>query len=160
MRGNGAPPPAHFREGADGVAFTLRPLPARTCRRLSEIRRTLLVPVLAFDAFIISASRALVKLRMLYARPGRAQMDPSAIFRSLAWSRCIAPRTSSRVSPKPLPIARHVSPALARSSMILVSRSTFVSFLAIQITSCRSFYSTTGGLFFHCLFIGIQSTKA
>ena len=44
--------------------------------------------------------------------------------------------------------------------MTPVSPSTFVYFLAMQLTSCRISYSTTGGLFFYCPLDEEQSIRA
>jgi len=56
--------------------------------------------------------------------------------------------TTSRLNPRLFPISRYVSPFACLCSIIPAISSTFVYFLVIHNTSCRSFHSTTGGVFF------------
>lgn len=82
-----------------------------------------------------------------------------SLFRSFAWCRCMAPRTSSRVNPRLSLISRYVSPACDRVSKIATSCSTFLYFLAIVNASCRSLYATTGGGFSIVRFLGNGPTS-
>ena len=97
-------------------------------------------------------------LSSLTASPLRIQLSDRRIYLLLSGASLldvcayIAPHTSSHVSPEDVPIPRHASHALSCSSMIPAGQSAFICFPAIQITSCRSSHSTTGGVSY-CLFL-------